>query len=268
MEKIRISNFLDKRLLNLVFTMAHRDVMGKYNGSMFGFLWAIINPIFMLAVYTFAFGFIFKAKWAGVGDNPFDFALALFPALLVFNYFSDCVNRAPSMITGNTAYVKKVVFPLETLPLMACVSALFNFLVGILVWILAFFILKSDFHFTVFWMLIIAVPLFIFTAGVSIFLSALGVYLRDVQQFVGILTSAMIFMAPVFYSLESIPEKFRGYIELNPLTTFVELSRSVTFMGENLDFVAWSWIAIVSIVFFVLGIRWFNFTRKGFSDVL
>lgn len=268
MEKIKISNFIDKKFLNLIFTMAHRDVVGKYNGSIFGFLWAILNPLFMLAVYTFAFGFIFKAKWAGVGNDPFDFALALFPALLVFNYFSDCVNRAPSMITGNTAYVKKVVFPLETLPLMSCVSALFNFFVGLLVWVIAFAVLKGGFHFSVFWMVLVVVPLFIFTAGLSVFLSALGVYLRDVQQLVGIVTSAMIFMSPVFYSLESIPEKFRTYIEVNPLTFFVELARSVTFRGENMDFTSFGIILVVAIVMFGLGIRWFNFTRKGFADVL
>lgn len=268
MEKIKISNFVDKRFLSLIFTMAHRDVVAKYNGSVFGFLWAVLNPLFMLAVYTFAFGFVFKARWPGVGSDPFDFALALFPALLVFNYFSDCVNRAPSLITGNAAYVKKVVFPLETLPLMACVSALFNFVIGIAVWIIAFAVLKSDFHASVFWMFLIVVPLFIFTAGLSIFLSALGVYLRDVQQFVGILTSAMIFMSPVFYSLQSIPEEFRGYISANPLTSFVELARAVTFMGQSLDFGAFGLILLVAVVVFGLGVSWFNFTRKGFADVL
>jgi lipopolysaccharide transport system permease protein len=255
-------------LASLVLTMVKRDVVGRYKGSFLGVLWSLFNPLLMLCVYTFAFGFIFKSRWSGYGNDPFSFALALFPALLVFNYVSDCVNRAPTLITGNPAYVKKVVFPLAALPVSICLSGLFHFFVGILVWMLAFFVIEGWPHLTIFWLVPIVMPMLAFAFGVSCFLASLGVYFRDVQQITGVVTSALIFLSPVFYAMESIPERFRGLVALNPLTGFIEMSRSVMLYGQH---PAWGVLLIsfvVSAVVMFLGFSWFRFSRKGFADVL
>lgn len=245
-----------------------RDVIGRYNGSFLGLLWSLFNPLLMLAVYTFAFGFIFKSRWSGLGNDPYAFALALFPALLVFNYFSECVNRAPSLVTGNPSYVKKVVFPLELLAVVAALSALFHFCVGFVVWCAAYVLIEGSLHATVFLVPLVALPLFLFSLGVTWILASLGVFLRDVQQVVGVMTSALIFLSPVFYALDSIPERFRGVVQANPLTYFVESTRDVMVFGKTLPLGSWIVVMVFSFAVACLGAWWFQMTRKGFADVL
>lgn len=253
---------------SLIRGMVVRDVIGRYNGSFLGLLWSMFNPLLMLFVYTFAFGFIFKSRWSGLGDDPYSFALALFPALLVFNYFSECVNRAPGLVVGNASYVKKVVFPLEILAVVASLSALFHFCVGFVVWCVVYVLFEGALPVTVLLMPLVIVPLFLFTLGVTWMLASLGVFLRDVQQVVGVLTSALIFLSPVFYSLDSIPERFREMIQLNPLTYFVESARDVMVFGKGLSFGWWGVAMLSSCVVACIGAWWFKVTRKGFADVL
>jgi len=245
-----------------------RDVIGRYNGSFLGLLWSMFNPLLMLAVYTFAFGFIFKSRWSGLGDDPYAFALALFPALLVFNYFSECVNRAPGLIVSNSSYVKKVVFPLELLGVVTSLSALFHFCVGFIVWCMAYVFIEGALHSTVLLMPLVAIPLFLFTLGVTWILASLGVFLRDVQQVVGVMTSALIFLSPVFYSMNSIPEKFKGMVQANPLTYFVESARDIMVFGKGLPLGTWIIAMVFSCFVACLGAWWFQVTRKGFADVL
>ncbi len=252
----------------LIKGMVVRDVIGRYKGSFLGLFWSMFNPLLMLAVYTFAFGFIFKSRWSGLGDDPYAFAFALFPALLVFNYFSDCVNRAPGLVVGNPSYVKKVVFPLEVLGVVASLSALFHFCIGFFVWCAAYLIFEGVLPGTVLLMPLILAPLFLFTLGVTWILASLGVYLRDVQQVVGVMTSVLIFLSPVFYSIEAIPPKFRVVVLINPLTYFVEWSRDVMVFGRVPSFWAWIGLTVLSSLVACLGAWWFRVTRKGFADVL
>lgn len=254
--------------LDLIYGMAKRDVVGRYKGSALGLFWSLFNPLFMLAVYTFAFGFIFKARWPGLSDDPFSFALTLFPALLVFNYFTECVSRAPALITGNSSYVKKVVFPLETLPVMVAASALFHFFIGFFVWCLAALSIFGTVNITVLLVPLAIVPLILFSLGCSWILASLGVYLRDVQQIVGVVTSAMIFLSPVFYSIQSVPEKYRGIVMANPLTHYVEMTRSLMVFGQPFLISEWLVLLLGSGSFALLGYWWFAVTRKGFADVL
>jgi lipopolysaccharide transport system permease protein len=248
--------------------MAKRDVIGRYQGSALGLLWSLFNPLFMLAVYTFAFGFIFKARWPGLSNDPFSFALTLFPALLVFNYFSECVSRAPSLIVGNPSYVKKVVFPLESLPIMVSLSALFHFFIGFCVWCIAALFITGSIHASVLLIPFAIAPLILFSLGCSWILASLGVYLRDVQQIVNVITSALIFLSPVFYSIETVPEKYRGMILANPLTHYVEVTRSIMVFGNIFSIIDWIVLFICSALFALFGFWWFSMTRKGFADVL
>jgi len=256
------------RVWPLVVEMARRDVVGRYRGSVFGLLWSFFNPVFMLIVYTFAFGVLFKSRWPGFSDDKFGYAVVLYSALLVFNFFTECVNRAPSLILQNANYVKKVVFPLEILPVVALISSLFHFIVGVCVWLIAHVVFIGSLNASLLFLPFGMLPLVLFTSGCSWFLSALGVYLRDVGQVVGVITSALIFLAPVFYPLDSVPVGIRFAIQLNPMTYFVELFRGFMVYGRLPDLLQWATITLISAIFAVLCLRWFRFVRKGFADVI
>ena len=123
---------------SLIGAMIKREVVGRYRGSFMGILWSFFNPIFMLAVYTFVFSFIFKARWSVGSDSKAEFALVLFSGLMIFNIFAECINRSPSLILSNVNYVKKVVFPLEILPWVTMGAALFHALISLVVWLIAY----------------------------------------------------------------------------------------------------------------------------------
>ena len=252
----------------LVGAMVKRDVAGRYRGSILGLFWSLFNPIFMLVIYTFVFSVVFKARWSVGSDSKTEFALMLFAGLMVFNLFAECVNRAPTLIIGNVNYVKKVVFPLEILPWVSLGSALFHFLVSLCVWLVACVVLFGELQVTALLLPVVLFPLLMFILGVAWFLAALGVYLRDVGQIVGVLTSVLMFLSPIFYPLSALPVEYRSLLEGNPLTPAVEGARAVLFLGQQPD---WSLLGLYylgagSICW--LGFAWFQKTRKGFADVL
>lgn len=252
----------------LIKTSIQREVVGRYRGSFMGILWSFFNPLFMLTVYTFVFSVVFKARWHSAGDSRTQFALILFAGLMVFNLFSECVNRAPGLILFHANYVKKVVFPLEILPLINIGGALFHLFVSFIVWLLAFLLLFGVPHLTILLFPVILVPLILFTAGFSWWLASIGVYLRDVSQVISIATTALLFLSPIFYSTASLPEKFQFVMNLNPLTPIIEQTRDILFWNKLPDLPVLALCYAVSMVVACLGFAWFQKTRKGFADVL
>lgn len=253
---------------SLVKTAIKREVLGRYRGSVFGILWSLLNPMLMLIVYTFVFSVVFKARWSNGGDSKTEFALVLFAGLLIFNLFAECVGRAPGLILGNVNYVKKVVFPLEILAWVSLGAALFHCLIGLGVWMLAYLVLFGVPHATVLYFPLILLPMVLFIMGTSWMLASLGVYLRDVGQFIGILITLTMFLSPIFYPASALPETYRHLLYLNPLTTVIEQSRDVLYWGKNPDFLQLSGSLVIMSVFAWLGFAWFQKTRKGFADVL
>lgn len=252
----------------LIKATAQREILGRYRGSMFGLLWSLFNPLFMLAVYTFVFSEVLKARWGGGGDSKTEFALVLFAGLIVFNLFSECINRAPGLILANVNYVKKVVFPLEILPYSVLSSAVFHALISLLVWFAAYGVFFGVPHITAFYLPLIFGPLLFFIIGLSWILASLGTYLRDISQVISIITTVMMFLSPIFYPASALPEDYRHLLYLNPLTPVIEQAREVMFLGNTPDFslLAGCWIAAIVIAW--LGFAWFQKTRKGFADVL
>lgn len=252
----------------LVKASAKREVLGRYRGSFLGLLWSFFNPLFMLAVFTFVFSVIFQARWGGGGGSKTEFALVLFAGLLVFNLFAECINRAPGLILSNTNYVKKVVFPLEILPFVGLLSALFHTLISLGVWLIAYTLFFGIPHLTVFYLPLVLLPFCLFLMGLSWALASLGVFLRDVSQFIGLLTTTLMFLSPIFYPATAFPEDYRYILYLNPLTTVVEQTRDVLFWGKTPDFLmlAIYWGVTLGIAW--LCFAWFQKTRKGFADVL
>jgi len=252
----------------LVKTLVKREVVGRYRGSFMGILWSFFNPVFMLAVYTFVFSVVFKARWNASSDSKTEFALVLFAGLIMFNIFAECINRAPSLILSNVNYVKKVVFPLEILPLVALGSTMFHALISLAVWLVAYFVLFGVPHITVLMLPLVVLPLLLFTIGLTWGLASLGVYLRDVSQFIGVITTVLIFLSPIFYPVSAIPEKYRLLLLLNPLTLVIEQARDVLFWGKAPDMTILSFYLLGSALVAWLGFAWFQKTRRGFADVL
>lgn len=252
----------------LTKALIHRDVVGRYRGSSLGLLWSFFNPLFMLAVYTFVFSIIFQAKWGKGADSQGEFALVLFAGLIVFNFFSECVNRAPMMIITNTNYVKKVIFPLEILSWVAIGSALFHALISLGVWLLFYVVMFGWPQPTVLLLPLVFLPLILLTVGLSWFLTSLGVYLRDISQVTLILTTVLMFLSPIFYPPTALPEQAQILLKLNPLAPALEQVRGVLMWGEVPNFQLWALYLIASGGVAWLGFAWFQKTRKGFADVL
>jgi lipopolysaccharide transport system permease protein len=218
---------------HLIITSIQREVVGRYRGSFMGILWSFFDPLFMLSVYTFVFSIVFKARWNEGSDSKTEFALILFSGLMVFNIFAECINRAPGLILSNTNYVKKVIFPLEILPWVNLGGAFFHGVVSFVVWLIAYIILFGVPHSTILLLPFIILPLLLFTIGLSWGLASLGVYLRDVSQFIGFITTALLFLSPIFYSAERLPEKYQILLQLNPLTPVIEQTRSCSVLGKT-----------------------------------
>jgi len=253
----------------LILQMIKREVVGRYKGSVMGLFWSFINPVLMLVVYTFVFSVVFKAKWGvGTQESNTDFAVILFVGLIVHGLLAEVLNRAPSLILSNVNYVKKVVFPLEILPVVSLGAALFHSFVSLIVLLIALIVLNNFLYWTVILIPIVLFPLLILTLGIAWMLASLGVYLRDIGQTIGIITTVLLFLSPVFFPFEAIPEKYQIYILANPLTFIIGQAREVLIWGRQPDWIGLSKYTLVSICILWFGYAWFQKTRKGFADVL
>lgn len=261
-----VSSFWHNR--SLVRSLAVREVVGRYRGSVIGILWSFLNPVFMLLVYTFVFSVVFKARWNAGSESKTEFALVLFAGLIVFSLFAECVGRAPGIILANVNYVKKVVFPLEILPWVSLGSALFHMAVSLMVWLIAYFCLFGLPHLTALWLPLVWLPLLLFVMGVSWGLASLGVFLRDVSQFIGLLITTLMFLSPIFYPATALPVDYRHLLYLNPMTPAIEMTRDVLFWGKSPDFSMLAVYTAGAALIAWLGFAWFQKTRKGFADVL
>lgn len=250
--------------------MLIRNLSARYKGSALGLVWSFAQPLMMLCVYTFVFGVVFKARWdesvlAGV---PAAFPLIMFCGMAVFNVFSESINSSTMLIVGNASLVKKVIFPLEILPLA---NVLTSFIFGC-AWFLLLFVGIALFSDQVSWTMLLLplplIPLLLLSTGISFFLASLGVYLRDIAQVVNIFTQMLFFMTPIFYPISLVPESVRWVLVINPLTYIIDEVRRVFLYGQSPNFVALILLTVFSWIIFQLGLVWFTKTKKGFADVL
>lgn len=255
---------------HLIAQFTRREVQGRYQGNYLGILWSILTPLTMLAIYTFIFGVVFKARWpqAHGGDTLQGFALVMFAGQLAFQMVAEPVGRAAGTITGVPNFVKKVVFPLEILPVVQVLSGLFHVAMGMLVLVIADLALYGSTPWTVCLVPILALPMILLALGLSWFLSSLGVYVRDIGNFVGLALNVLIFATPIFYPITALPEQYRHLLYLNPLTPGVELIRSALITGDLPGLHLWLVAMVIGAVIAVLGHAWFVLTKHGFADVL
>jgi len=212
---------------------------------------------------------IFKVRW-GVESNEGKaaFALALFIGLITFSIFSEVANSAPSLVLGNANYVKKVVFPLEILPLVRLFSTLINAVFSLGVLIAGILIINHFIHWTALLLPIVWLPMMLFTLGCGYFLASLGVFVRDIGTLVGVLTTVLFFLTPIFYPIHAIPEPYRILCRINPIAIFVEDARRVVLWGQLPD---WPWFfcgMALAVMVLIFGFVWFLKSKKAFSDVI
>lgn len=254
----------------LIVQMTKREVIGRYKGSAMGMAWSFFNPVFMLMVYTFVFSEIFKSRWGGTegDDSKTQFAVVLFVGMIVLNLFNEIINRAPNLIINNVNYVKKVIFPIEILPIITMGAALFHSLISLAVLLLAFFIFNGHIHWTVIFAPFVLLPLVILSTGLAWVLASLGVFLRDVGQTIGIFTTVLMFLSPVFFPITAVPERFRPFIMANPLTFIIEQAREILIWGHLPNWIGLFFYTLAATTIAWAGYAWFQKTRKGFADVL
>jgi homopolymeric O-antigen transport system permease protein len=261
---------------NLAILLIRREIAGRYRGSTLGLVWSMLTPLFMLAVYTFVFGVVFRARWSGESIGGADasepstaaFALILFAGLIVFQLFSEVITRAPTLILANANYVKKVVFPLEILPVVVLGSALFHAGVSFLVLLAFQLAIFGVVPVTALLAPLVLAPFCLMILGLAWFIAALGVYYRDINQFLGTLVTALMFLSPIFFPPSALPDWLRPWVVLNPIAFPVTATRDVMIFGRWPDLAALAVYAVVGLVVASLGYAWFQKTRKGFADVL
>jgi lipopolysaccharide transport system permease protein len=234
-----------------------------------GLAWSFFNPVFMLIVYTFVFSVIFKSRWTvEEEESQTQFAMVLFVGLMVHGLFAEVLNRAPTLVLTNVNYVKRIVFPLEFLPVISTCAALFHTTMSSVVLLLALVVFKGSLPWTVIYTPVVLLPIVIVILGLAWVLASLGVYLRDVSQTIGIITTAMMFLSPVFYPITVIPDKFRSWLFVNPLTFIIEQMRAVWIWGHSPDWVGLGIYLVIACFLAWGGFAWFQKTKSGFADVL
>ncbi|OAI07093.1 ABC transporter permease [Methylomonas methanica] len=252
---------------DLLRSLVGRELQAKYRATTLGFLWVVIYPLMMLAVYSFVFGVIFGSRWRGQGDI-WEFVEMLYCGLIVHALFSETVSKAPGIIVNNPNYVKKVVFPLELLPVGNLLTSLFNSLIGfglLLVFVLAE---RLCINWTAIFAPLVLIPIMLYAIGFAWFLAALGVFFRDIEQFIGILMSMLLFLSPVFYATSAAPEFAQKLMIFNPLTYGIEEMRNVLLNGEVLRLMPWGINLAVSSITAWCGLWVFERSRPAFADVI
>lgn len=254
----------------LAWQLAKRDIQGRYRATYLGLLWSVLTPLVLLVIYTFVFAVVFEARWSdsGMPESRAEFALTMFCGMLLFTLFSDVVNRAPSMVVHNSNYVKKVVFPLETFVISGLLAALFNLLVGAVVWLVGVVFLRGMPPWTIVWFPLVLLPVCLTTLGISWILASLGVFIRDLNYLVALATQVLFFITPIFYSIERVKYPFRRLLELNPLSHCVEDARRVMMYGQAPEWGWWAATLASSALLALLGYGFFMKSRRAFADVI
>ena len=260
-----------RRHWRLIVSLTRRDLAERFQGSLLGPLWYFITPAVLILTYTLVFGIVFKVRMpfarAGQSSN-IDFGLFLFSGLLIFTVFSDVVSRSTSLVLSKPNFVKKVVFPLEVLSVVTVLSALAGGLLSFALLLIAALVLTGSLAATSVLYpiaLLLMVPMLV---GLSWFLAALGTYVRDVAQIIGLLLTVVLFLSPVFTPLSAFPEAVRAYLRLNPVSIPIELGHLTFFLHETPPIGAATAYLGSALLVMSLGWAFFQKTRTGFADVL
>jgi len=254
---------------NVMRQFLQRDIYTRYQGTFLGLFWSFLSPLLMLAVYLFVFGFIFKSHYGVVeNESTFDFALALFCGLNFFNLFAEVVLRSPTIILQYPNFVKKVVFPLEILPVVATGTAVFHCLIAFMPLAIGLIISRHEIPFTLLYLPVFLIPLAFLTCGASWIFAAVGVFFRDIQPVLTAAITILMFMSAIFFPLKAVPVQWQALLNLNPMVHFVVGARSAIVWGIIPDWRSYFFLVMGSLAVFIAGYFVFDRSKSAFADVL
>lgn len=249
----------------LLGQLIKRDVLLRYRGAMFGVLWIFLSPLLMLAIFAFVFGQIFQTRWSQQSSD-LPFWLLLYSGLITFNVFAETVSRAPTAVRNYPSFVKKIIFPVHILPIgplgAALVHATFNFLilVAALAWV-------GSLHIQIVLFPLLLLPVLLLALGLSWFIAAWGVFIKDMTQIVPIFVQILMFLSPVFYPMSAVPEMLHLAYQFNPLGIVIESSRAIV-TGQTINWTAWVLSLGFCLLVSMLGYAFFQHSREEFADAL
>jgi len=255
------------RRFDLILSLTKRELAARYKGSVLGIVWAILTPLVMIAIFTILFAGIFKARF-NVDDSPWDYALYLFCGLLPWNAFQEALNLSANAVVSRANLVKRVVFPLETLPVSQTLAAVANQMFGTVALLLGIVLLRHKLHFTILYLPVLLIPQLLVTLGGAWLLASLGVFIRDIVQGITLVLLAWMYLTPIIYPETIVPEAYRPFINLNPFTPLVRSYRRIMLDGAAPDWWGLAYFSGFALIAFILGYWWFARTRKNFADVV
>jgi lipopolysaccharide transport system permease protein len=251
----------------LIRSMVRRDILARYRGSLGDVMWTMLNPLLLMGTYMFVFGVVLHARF-GADRSSTGFALYFLAGMLPWLAFSEPAGRAPHVILEHRNFVKKLIFPLETLPVNQVVAGLVTEGFALAVFLIVLVILRGSLPATVLWLPALLIPQLLFTLGVCWFLAGLGVFLRDLGQIMGFVLTLWFFLTPICYPETSLPESALMILRKNPLYALVRAYRAIFLEAHAPAAASMVKLWLVAIVVFLLGHAWFYKLRKLFADVI
>ena len=255
------------RRFDLIWPLARRMLVARYRGSALGLLWALLTPAVMIGVFTFLFAGVFGARFTE-GGTPWEYALYLFCGLLPWTAFSESLQQSSGIVVAHANLVKRVVFPLEALPVAQTLAALAAQGFGTAALVVATLVVRRELHATLLWLPVLLVPQLLLTLGGAWLVASLGVFIRDTAQVLGLVLMAWLYLTPIIYPEQVVPARFRPALELNPFTPLVRSYRRALLEGAPPDWQGLAYTTAFALAAFLLGYWWFARTRKNFADVI
>lgn len=254
----------------LLWQFAVRNIRARHKGSYLGVAWMVLNPLLMMSLYSFVFGVIFNGRYGiGPDETALDYALGVFLSLTIFQLIAEVMGVSTTIILGNTNIVKRVVFPLEILPVAQVGASIYHFLISISLVFVAILVFGRELSWYALWLPVLVLPVILFSMGLGWFFSAIGVYVRDIGQLMQFLTLALMYSSAIFYPIDKvIVAGFYPILKFNPLAHIVEEARRIVLWHQPLHFEPMLYVYLSSMTVFIVGYAVFMRLKKGFADVL
>jgi len=250
--------------------MVRRDVLSRYSGSFGGAFWAVLNPLMLMLTYFFVFGLVMQSRF-GNDTSRSGFAVYFLAGMLPWLAFSEAVGRSPFIMVEHRGFIKKLLFPVETLPVNLVVSGLVTEFFGVILFVLALLLVRGRVPVTVLYLPALVIPQILLTTGICWFLAALGVFVRDLAQINGYILTVWFFLTPICYpeiNLDKLPSLALRVLTMNPVFVLVRGYRAILLDSKAPDWIALAWLTGASILVFLLGHAWFYKLRKSFGDLI
>lgn len=251
---------------SLIRTMVRRDVLGRYRGSFGGAFWTVLNPLILMLTYFFVFGVVLRTKFPNDPSRS-GFALYFLAGMLPWLAVSEAAGRAPTVLVEHRNFVKKLVFPVETLPINLVVAGLVSEIFGVALFLLVSYFARGYVPLSIVWLPVLLIPQVLLTAGICWFLAALGVFLRDLAQINGFLLTLWFFLTPICYPEASLPGPALRVLSKNPMFVLVRGYRALL-EGRAPALGPYWKLCVVAAAIFILGHAWFYKLRKSFADII